>query len=69
VPHYGPQQQIWLCAMGHCGGFGSALWAAAQNEAIHTVKICDDMCAVGHSAGFSFAPWDIARDLVLRCGL
>ncbi len=31
---YGPLQQIWLYAMGHCGGFGYALWATARNEAV-----------------------------------
>jgi hypothetical protein len=27
-------QQIWLYALGHCVGFGYALWATARNEAI-----------------------------------
>ncbi len=31
VVHYGPLRQIWLYAMGNCGGFGSALWATARN--------------------------------------
>ena len=32
---YGPLRRIWLTAMGHCSGFGYALWATAGNEAVH----------------------------------
>jgi hypothetical protein len=28
---YGPLRQIWLCAMGHCGGFGYTLWVIAAD--------------------------------------
>jgi hypothetical protein len=29
--HYGPLRRIWLCAMGHCGGFGYTLLATAAD--------------------------------------
>jgi hypothetical protein len=32
---YGPLQQIWLYAMGHCGKFGYVLWATAADLAMH----------------------------------
>jgi hypothetical protein len=31
---YGPLRWIYLCAMGHCGGFGYGLWATARNKAV-----------------------------------
>jgi hypothetical protein len=34
VVRYGPLWRIWFYAMGHCVGFGYALWANAWNEAI-----------------------------------
>jgi hypothetical protein len=37
VPCYGPQQRIWLGAVGHCDGFGHAPRATAV----------DWLCALG----------------------
>jgi hypothetical protein len=34
VVRNGPLRQIWLNAMGHCGGFGYTLWATTRNEAV-----------------------------------
>jgi hypothetical protein len=34
IVYYGPLRRIWFYAMGHCGGFGYALWATARNEAV-----------------------------------
>jgi hypothetical protein len=64
--------------MGHCGGFGCALWATAADlvmpygplrEMKPYSKICIDFCAMGHSAGFGYALWAIAQGLVIRYGL
>ncbi len=47
---YGPLRRTWLTAMGHCGGFGYALWATAA----------DLLTAMGHCGGFGYALWATA---------
>jgi hypothetical protein len=62
LPHSESLQWTRLCAMGHCGEFRNALWAAAMNLVKFygplrgmkpTVKIRNDFRVMGHSAGFS----------------
>jgi hypothetical protein len=74
---YGPLRCIWLCAMGHCGGFGHTLRTTAADLVMRYgplrgmkpySKICIDFCAMGHSTGFGYLLWAIAKDLVKRYG-
>jgi hypothetical protein len=53
---YGPLWRISLFAMGHCSGFGYALWATAQNEALQQKSVLISVL------------WVIALDLVMRYG-
>jgi hypothetical protein len=57
VLHYGLMLQIYLCAMGHCGGFGEVrplqqIW----------------WCTMGLCSEFGFTLWTTVADLVVRYG-
>ncbi len=56
VACYGLLRQIFLCAMGHCGGFDYGLWASARNKAIQYKSVVISVL------------WAIAQDLVIRYG-
>jgi hypothetical protein len=54
---------IDFCAMGHCAGFGCALWAIAQGLVIRyglSRKIW--LSAMGHDVAFDFALWATAQN-------
>jgi hypothetical protein len=62
----GPLRRIWLCAMGHCGGFGSTLWATAADLVmrygpLHGMKPYSKNVLIS-------ALWVIAQDLVMPYG-
>ncbi len=48
-PRYEPLRRTLLCAMGHNGEFGCALWATAD-------------LVMGHCGGFGYALWATARN-------
>jgi hypothetical protein len=45
-------------AMGHCGEFCYAQWAASVNW----------LCPMGHCSGFGYTLWATVADLVMRYG-
>jgi hypothetical protein len=51
LTRYGPLRKIWLCALGHYGKFGGALWATAANLVIRYGPLRRIwLCAMGHYA-------------------
>ncbi len=53
-PRYGPLRRILVSAMGHCGGFGYALWATAADLVIRYVPLRRIwLCAMGHCGEWS----------------
>ncbi len=61
---YGPLRQIWLCAMGHCGGLGATLWATATNLVMHYGPLRPTwLCAVSHCGGLGATLWATATNL------
>jgi hypothetical protein len=56
-----------ICTMGDCAGFGSALWAIAQ-EFVIAVCLSLVIC-YGPLRECGYALWAMAQDVVLRYGL
>jgi hypothetical protein len=53
-PRYGPLRRIFLCAMGHYGEFGCALWATAADLVIRYGPLWRIwLCAMGYCAEWS----------------
>ncbi len=50
-PRYGPLRRVFLCAMGHYGGFCCALWATVTDLVIRNGPLRRIwLCAMGHCA-------------------
>jgi hypothetical protein len=65
---YGPLQQIWLCAMGHCGELGNALWATAADLLYKRYGATVRNEAVQYKSVTIPVLWAIAQDLVVPYG-